>query len=753
MVKSRSNELQQKVVEGEEQARLLQNQISQKDQELARLQAELVLVQGELHRIQTTTLYRSIRTGVKNVLRKILPAWLKEFLKKITGRALPVEPVQLPMLPPASAGVLIDKAGWGDFFESITLLPSLTRKDQRAILAHPPLDILLRRPDIICFSIIDWDFRYQRPQQIMSQFAAQGYRVFYISPVYFRTSDSTPKVQVQKIKENIYEVKLAVQRIPDMFGEVIEGVNSQVILASLDELRLVYKVEEAISYVMIASWEIVALETKKKWAWRVVYDCMDEWNNFPLIKPAIITGEQHLVENCDLLVVTSQRLYDNWRDRCRLMVLARNATDYQFYAQRLRPNELLTGRQHPIIGYYGAIADWFDLELMTYVAEQRPGYTFVLLGGIFDMDVSHLQALSNVNLLGQQPYETMPQYLYHFDVCLIPFKINTITEATDPVKVYEYLCGGKPVVSVALPELNSFRDLLYIAQDKDEFLVKLDQAVAEHNPQLVAQRKEFAQKNTWEKRYEVIAGGITSYTPRASIIVVTHNNLVLTRLCIESIFRNTDYPDFEVIVVDNNSTDGTRAYLGLLANQRENFKVILNPTNIGLAKANNQGLVSATGDYLILLENHVIVSPGWLSRMTLYLSDAKVGMVGPLTNFAGNEARLNLAYSTLGEMQTFAGKSTRQNEKTAVEITRLGMFCVAFRRDVFQIAGPLDERNKIGKLEEDDFAKRLRQSGYKIICAQDVFVHRFDRAAFAKWPLQPLFEKIQLWVENKRTVM
>src|SRR6185369_10422506 len=119
-------------------------------------------------------------------------------------------------------------------------------------------------------------------------------------------------------------------------------------------------------------------------------------------------------------------------------------------------------------------------------------YTFVLLGGIFDVDVSELERLPNVRLLGQQPYETMPQYLYHFDACMIPFKVNAITEATDPVKVYEYLSAGKPVVALALPELEPLRDYLYIATDGQEFIAQIDRAVAEDDRDMAERRRQVA---------------------------------------------------------------------------------------------------------------------------------------------------------------------------------------------------------------------------------------------------------------------
>jgi len=273
----------------------------------------------------------------------------------------------------------------------------------------------------------------------------------------------------------------------------------------------------------------------------------------------------------------------------------------------------LLGRlTHPIVGYYGAIADWFDLELMIQIARLRPNYSFVLLGGVFDTDTSELSRLPNVRLLGQQPYETMPQYLYHFDACLIPFKTNSTTAATDPVKVYEYLSGGKPVVSVALPELEPYRDLLYIADSREDFVTQLDRALTEDDPAMIERRRSFAAENTWQNRYEIIGSALRDSAPRASIIVVTYNNLALTRLCLESIVRNSDYPNYEVIVVDNNSTDDTPEYLRRLAAQHSHIQIVLNSENRGFAAANNQGIERSSGERLVLLNNDTVVPPGWL---------------------------------------------------------------------------------------------------------------------------------------------
>src|SRR5262245_28382565 len=604
------------------------------------------------------------------------------------------------------------------------------------------------RPDVVCFSIVDWSFRYQRPQQIMSQFAANGHRVFVIRLDQTLRVQSRPRFSVLPLKENRYQITLSALRPIMINQEEVKGGNAASLCEALAELRTAYGISEAIAYVMTPSWTTMAQEVKRRWGWRVIYDCMDDWSGFPGFGKLAAAAEDRLVNSCDLLVVTAHRLQDKWHKHSSLTVLARNAVDFDFYQERCQPNKMLLNTDHPVVGYFGAIADWFDLDLMVEVARRRPNYTFVLLGGVFEVDVTGLRSLPNVRILGQQPYETMPQYLYHFDACVIPFKLNRTTLATDPVKVYEYLSSGKPVVSVNLPELNSCREFLYIARDPNHFVEQLDKAVAESDEAVRSRRRRFAAENTWYQRYEAIVAALSDTTAPASIVVVTYNGLALSKLCLESVIRNTDYPNYEIIVVDNRSEDGTPAYLQQLARQYRHVKIILNSDNRGFPRAVNQGIEASAGERLVILNNDTIVSRGWLGRLLRHLDNPEIGLVGPVTNFAGNEAKIPVEYRTLGEMEAFADEWMRTHDRQVADIHMLAMFCLAMRRETWNLIGPLDEQFGLGMFEDDDYCMRAKSAALRVVCAADVFIHHFGQAAFKKLIDNGEYEKI--FNENRR---
>ena len=599
--------------------------------------------------------------------------------------------------------------------------------------------------DVICFSIIDWSFRWQRPQQLMSKLADGGHRVFFFKidsflPPGARSFEATP------MRPNVWEIQLAPPVQFDVYNGSLPAQTAEWFPRMLDELRREFGIVTAVSIVQIATWTRVAEAARARFGWKVVYDCMDEWKNFPGMQAAVTREEERLAEQADVVAVSATRLLEKWQRPGRRVVLVRNCADFEFYASAPREN-LLGDLRRPIVGYFGAIAQWLDVELVRRVALDRPNYTFVLIGGVFDVDVAALEKLPNVRFLGQQPYARMPSYLASFDACMIPFVVDEVTAATDPVKFYEYVSLGKPVVATPMPELEPYRELLYFGSTPAEFAKQLDAAVNENDPGLVARRVALARENTWTARVETLRNAIREAHPKVSIIVVTYGNRELTRLCLDAVFRTTLYANFEVIVVDNASADGTPEMLEEIARQNDRVRVILNRTNLGFAAANNQGIRAATGDALVLLNNDTVPARGWLMRMLRHLGDPKIGLVVAVTNFSGNESRIAVPYTTLDGMPAFAEEYVRANAGKVFDIHVAAMYCVGLRRNAFEVIGPLDEEFTVGMFEDDDYSHRARLAGLRVVCAEDVFVHHFGQASFGKLPKE---EYDAIWHRNQQ---
>ncbi|WP_436839571.1 glycosyltransferase [Pseudomonas brassicacearum] len=605
--------------------------------------------------------------------------------------------------------------------------------------------------DILCFANIEWAARFQRPQQLMNQFASNGYRVFYIVPA--RVPEPGQLYRLTSVAPNIFEVALQRDVQEAYYEKVVTPENHQALLLAMAALVADMQIRTALSVVHIAYWSPVALNLRAMHGWRILYDCMDDWDGFPNIGEQLLSEEKTLIAQADLVTVSAALLYHKWCAHNPRCVLVRNAVDFAFFRQHCFTNDVLSGLVGPVIGYYGALAQWLDYPLLAALADRRPGWNFILVGDIFVDDLAGLEHMSNVQLLGRKPYSQMPLYLDHFDACLIPFKLYNVTHAVDPVKFYEYISAGKPVISTPLTEMSIYKDLLYFATGVDEFIEQIERALAERDLALYKRRVELARANDWKDRFDSMQLAIVGLYEKVSIVLVTYNNLNLTIQCVNSILRNTTWPNYQLIVVDNGSEDGTGDYLERLRQEVPTAKVILNPDNRGFATANNQGLREADGDILLLLNNDTVVPDGWLEPLLRHLRDPSIGLVGPVTNAVGNEAKIEVPYPGIQQMQDFADRYTEARKGQSFDISMLAMFCVAFRRGILEEVGELDEAFGIGLFEDDDYSRRVQAAGYRTVCAEDAFIHHYGQASFRKLiasgEYQALWDKNQAYFESK----
>jgi GT2 family glycosyltransferase len=483
----------------------------------------------------------------------------------------------------------------------------------------------------------------------------------------------------------------------------------------------------------------------------LIYDCMDYHAGFSTNAPAMLEEEERLLQDADLVITTSARLSEKLAEVTPNRLI-RNAGEVEFF--RAGPPRLHYRSDRPVVGYFGAIADWFDIELVTAAAQTYAGWDFVLVGSTYQCDTKRAERLANVHFIGEVPYADLPGYLHAFDVCLIPFKETELTRCTNPVKVYEYLAAGKPVVATALPEVQLIAEQLHVAQDRGEFIQALATAMEESRDKALAEsRAQWARQHDWRARIRELNEALRGLFPKVSVIVLTYDNLAFTRACLDSLERYTHYPDWELILVDNASRDGSVEFLQDYAARRKRVRLLLNTENRGFAAGNNQGLAAATGEVLILLNNDTYVTPGWMTGLVRHLRRRpELGMVGPVTNNIGNEARIDISYRNMEEMREAAFAYTRAHARELFYNDTVAFFCAAMTRQAYAAVGPLEEAFGQGFFEDDDYCNRLRGKGYKVAIAEDVFVHHHLSASFGQLEeaeRRALFERNKVIYEQK----
>lgn len=609
--------------------------------------------------------------------------------------------------------------------------PMREKSISTAVLALKDQAFVDRDRDVFVFAVIDWRFRIQRPQHIARSLADAGRRVFYFSN-HFVDADQ-PGYQLEELPgaPALYQIKLHVKGAPTIYFDAPSDEALAMLKLSMAQVIQDFGALSSLSIVQHAYW--YPLVTLLPNTYRI-YDCMDHHEGFGNVPEKLMEIEKDMLAHADLVTVTSSWLEDFARAYNPNVALVRNAAEYAHFTQR--PTQVYADSRQ-IIGYYGAIAEWFDLDLIRAVALAYPDCLVLMVGNDTVEAQKRLADLPNVEFTGEVPYDRLPYYLHAFDVCLLPFQVIPLTLATNPVKVYEYLAAGKPVVCVDLPEISQFGGLVGCAATTADFIELTGRALRESGEEATrkaAARRAFSVEQTWSHRGEELLQGLDAiHMPRVSVIILTFNNLDLTKACLDSVLSRSDYPNLEVIVVDNASTDGTPAYLQEFGQSHPQVRMVLNSDNLGFAAGNNVGLSIATGDYLVVLNNDTVVTHGWVLTMLRHFQRVPtLGLLGPVTSNIGNEARIEISYPDLAHMPATALNYTLGRMGERYPMKNVAFFCAMFPRSTYDRCGEISEDYGLGFFEDDDYCRKVEAEGLAIACAEDVFVHHHLSASFNK---------------------
>ena len=218
----------------------------------------------------------------------------------------------------------------------------------------------------------------------------------------------------------------------------------------------------------------------------------------------------------------------------------------------------------------------------------------------------------------------------------------------------------------------------------------------------------------------------SSEYPLVSVIVVAEAGVSTHQTCIDTVLSETDYPNYELLVLDDETDAERTAWLGSLVDQDHHVRVLHVQVDAGSGRAvrTNQVLAAAEGQIVVFLDDDTIVAPGWLTRLTKHLADSTVGLVGPGTNRSASEAMIPIAYDDADQFIQFAQQLAVDHAGEQTPVRAVPLFCAAARRDVIERIGPFDDRFQGGTFQAEDYALRLKAAGYALVWARDVFVHR-----------------------------
>ncbi|MDQ4074907.1 MAG: glycosyltransferase [Chloroflexota bacterium] len=365
-----------------------------------------------------------------------------------------------------------------------------------------------QQPAILCLSHLNWSYIWQRPQHVLSRMA-RYYEVMYVDE-----PDIGPADGERTLERVAREGKLSAWHpiFPDR-SEIVGPWREQYVDIVRELLLRKEWVEER-------AGRLVAIRPLILWFYTptpvylldhlpadlVVYDVMDELDNFKGGPVDLKAREARLLARADVVFAGGRSLYQAREGRHPNLHLFPSGVEPDHFARATHPETPVAGEiadlPRPILGYYGAIDERIDLELLQAVAERHPEWSIVMIGPVVKIEPDELPRLPNIHYLGRQSYSRLPSFLKGFDVCLMPFAMNEATRYISPTKTLEYMAAHKPIVSTPVPDVvASWGEMVRIAATPEAFAGAVEDALQENEAQRsarVVREEHILACSTWD---------------------------------------------------------------------------------------------------------------------------------------------------------------------------------------------------------------------------------------------------------------
>jgi hypothetical protein len=298
----------------------------------------------------------------------------------------------------------------------------------------------------------------------------------------------------------------------NILAENIQKVNNYILGKYIKKLIKYFKLVKPIVFIYNPLHYEILLKLKDGLICYYVYDEVILYPQNKRIRKLLANCDNILTKKADIVFASSKPQFEKRKHLNKETYLIENAVDFNHF-NKVMCNDFkvpmdIKDVKHPIIGYIGAIGFKIDVNILIHTAKMHPDWSLIFVGPEKlkrDNKYFILRKLNNVIFLGFKPLKLLPNYLKVFDVAIMPYDVKTHVTTSFPLKLYEYLSAGKPVVSVNLKSLNKLKDIVKVANSSTEFVSYIEEVIAEYSVKKVNKGIALARENTWDERIKEVS--------------------------------------------------------------------------------------------------------------------------------------------------------------------------------------------------------------------------------------------------------